>query len=161
LKPANLFLAQEPGGERVKILDFGVAKLGPELRDGLQTHEGVIVGTPVYMSPEQCSGTEIDPRADVYSLGCVLFRMLAGRPPFIEQGAGPVIAAHLGQPAPAPSQFTSEIPLALDELVLRCLAKSPADRFPAMVDVIAECDRVLDRGPSAAEPRQLPDPTTV
>jgi eukaryotic-like serine/threonine-protein kinase len=161
LKPGNLFLAQEPAGERVKILDFGVAKLGPELRDGLQTHDGVIVGTPVYMSPEQCSGTTIDHRADVYSLGCVLFRVLAGRPPFTEQGAGPVIAAHLGQPPPPPSKFTPDLPLVLDDLVLRCLAKSREDRFPSMADFVAECDRLLDSSPSLAAPRQLPEATTV
>ena len=167
LKPANLFSvvdAMAPGGERIKILDFGIAKLGPELTDSAQTHAGTIMGTPLYMSPEQCSGTTVDLRTDIYSLGCVLFRLLTGRPPFALQGAAPVIAAHLTEPPPPPSRFVPQLPPGLDELVLRCLAKSRADRFPTMAGLAEECDRRLaalaGEQPQTAIP-SLPEATTV
>ena len=166
LKPANLYGvvdATAPGGERIKILDFGVAKLGPGLHDGAQTHAGALLGTPVYMSPEQCSGHAVDPRADIYSLGCVLFRLVIGRPPFAVQGIGPLIAAHLSEPPPAPSRFVSEIPAGFDELVLRCLAKSRADRFPSMADLGEDCDRLFGAlsGQSEASIPRLADASTA
>jgi len=167
LKPANLFSVVDPaalGGEQIKILDFGVAKLGPDLSDAAQTHAGAIMGTPLYMSPEQCSGSVVDLRTDIYSLGCVLFRLLTGRPPFALQGAGPVIAAHLTEPPPPPSRFVPQLPPPLDELVLRCLAKSRADRFPTMARLAEECDRLLaalaGEQPQTAIP-SLPEATTV
>jgi len=166
LKPANLFSvvdAAAPGGERIKILDFGVAKLGPDLHDGAQTRAGALMGTPVYMSPEQCSGAAIDPRADIYSLGCVLFRLVTGRPPFAVKGVGPVIAAHLSELPPPPSRFVSELPAGFDDLVLRCLAKSREDRFPTMAELGEGCDRLLVAPGQigGASIPQLPDATTA
>ncbi|HEV7553912.1 MAG TPA: serine/threonine-protein kinase [Kofleriaceae bacterium] len=147
LKPANLFIVADPeatAGERVKILDFGIAKLGPDLRDGSNTRTGAVMGTPIYMSPEQCGGKVVDHRSDIYSLGCVLFDLIAGRPPFDVPGAGPVIAAHLKEPPPKPSSVVSQpLPPGLDELVLRCLDKSPDERYQTMLDVVRECDRLL------------------
>jgi len=171
IKPGNLFLVrdpQSPDGERVMVLDFGTAKLDPHLGDGAQTHSGVILGTPIYMSPEQCSGTAVDERADIYSLGCVLFRLLTGRPPFAVTGTGPAIAAHLTEQPLPPSRF-AHVPPGIDEIVLRCLAKSRADRFPTMDALAVECDRqfVALTGDTAAaivlpDPlANLPDPTTV
>jgi len=102
LKPDNLFMVRDPealGGERPKLLDFGIAKLGDDIPNRLQTRTGQVIGTPLYMSPEQCKGaSDVDHRADVYSLGCVIFQMLTGRPPFDVPGVGPVIAAHLTEP---------------------------------------------------------------
>ena len=103
LKPENLFMIRDPeapGGERPKILDFGIAKLGDDVPDRIRTRTGAVMGTPVYMSPEQCNGAaSVDHRADIYSLGCVLFHLLTGRPPFDLPGVGAIISAHLREPA--------------------------------------------------------------
>ncbi len=94
LKPDNLFLvpdAEVVGGERVKVLDFGLAKLASAVRAAdVQTRADLVVGTPSYMSPEQCrgGGSAIDHRADIYALGCILFKMIARRPPFVGSGPG-------------------------------------------------------------------------
>jgi serine/threonine protein kinase len=163
LKPANLFIVSDPtapGGERIKILDFGIAKLGPELRSGAQTRDGAIIGTPVYMSPEQCSGMTVDQRADVYSLGCVLFHMLTGRPPFESKAGSSVMTAHLSEPPPPPSRFAPQLSPAIDELLFRCLAKSRADRLPSMAEVVAECDRLLVGMSGDSLPPEI-DGTTV
>jgi len=132
LKPENVFMvrdAEVPGGERAKILDFGIAKLMGE-HAGLKTSTSTVMGTPTYMSPEQCRGAGlVDQRSDVYALGCVLFTLLVGRPPFDAAGPGDMIAAHLREPAPAPSSFRPGIPPEVDRVVLRCMAKDPQMRF--------------------------------
>jgi serine/threonine-protein kinase len=152
LKPENLFMVRDGealGGERPKILDFGIAKLGDERRDRYHTRTGAVMGTPAYMSPEQCNDTgKIDQRTDIYSLGCVLFHLLTGRPPFDLEGVGTIIAAHLREPAPAPSTVTPRVPDILDPLVARCLAKRPEDRFATMSELQLACDAVLGQLPS-------------
>jgi tRNA A-37 threonylcarbamoyl transferase component Bud32 len=132
LKPENVFIVRDPevaGGERAKILDFGIAKLASE-HGGIKTHTQAVMGTPAYMSPEQCRGAgRVDQRSDVYALGCMLFALLVGRPPFDAEGAGEIIAMHLREPPPAPSSLRPGIPAEVERLVLRCLAKDPAQRF--------------------------------
>lgn len=131
LKPENIFMvrdAEVPGGERAKILDFGIAKLTGDAT--LKTDTSAVMGTPSFMSPEQCRGAgRVDQRSDVYSLGCVLFALLTGRMPFEAEGAGEIIAMHLREPAPPPSAIQRSVPRDVDQLVLRCLAKDPAQRF--------------------------------
>ncbi|HEY5284271.1 MAG TPA: serine/threonine-protein kinase, partial [Polyangia bacterium] len=99
LKPDNLFVIPEESDaarERVKILDFGIAKLHLLAGDSLKTRTGTLMGTPVYMSPEQCLGTkEVDHRSDIYSLGIIIYEMLTGRPPFISEGFGELLSMHL------------------------------------------------------------------
>jgi serine/threonine-protein kinase len=147
LKPENLYMIRDPeapGGERAKILDFGIAKLDDEMPDRMRTRTGAVLGTPVYMSPEQCSGAgQLDHRADIYALGCVLFHLLTGQPPFDLLGVGAIISAHMREPAPAPSSIAGPLPPGVDELVLRCLAKAPDDRFAAMLDLQRACDEIL------------------
>ncbi len=132
LKPGNIFLLEsdDPGGLRVKLMDFGVAKL---MRDdsggeGLTT-TGAIVGTPTFMAPEQCrgGGTPIDWRSDLYSLGCILFAMLAGRPPFVADGSGAVLAMHIYEPVPHVKDF-HPVSDEVDRLVYQLLAKRPDER---------------------------------
>ena len=143
LKPENVFLirdAEAQGGERTKILDFGICKLG----DDHATQTGTMLGTPLYMSPEQCQGAgHVDHRSDLYALGCVLFQMLTGRTPFEGDGAGEYIVAHMRETAPAPSTLAPELPKALDPLIARCLAKSPEDRFQTMAELQAAIEHVL------------------
>jgi serine/threonine protein kinase len=134
LKPENLFLiARRPGEtQKVKVLDFGVAKLRNDAPEAsLQTRTGSIIGTPAYMSPEQCRGIsrQTDGRADIYSLGVILYEMLAGRPPFLGEGGGDVMIMHVRDEPPLLSSFVTGVPAWLEAVVLRALAKSPADRF--------------------------------
>jgi serine/threonine-protein kinase len=144
LKPENLFLVGDPavtGGERPKILDFGVAKLSGS-ESVFKTQTGMMLGTPVYMSPEQCRGSsDIDHRADIYSLGCVMFAMLAGRPPFNHASTGELIAAHMLEEPPRLRLFV-EVARCIDDLVARCLAKDPRDRFQSMQELAVELGRV-------------------
>jgi eukaryotic-like serine/threonine-protein kinase len=147
LKPDNLFMIRDPeapGGERPKILDFGIAKLGDGVSDRVRTQTGAVLGTPIYMSPEQCNGAmRLDHRADIYSLGCVLFHLLTGQPPFDLPGIGAIIAAHLREPPPRASSLAPHLPPELDDLLLRCLAKSPDDRFATMFELQQACDAAL------------------
>jgi len=150
LKPENLFMVRDnetSAGERPKILDFGIAKLGDDIHERFKTRTGQVMGTPAYMSPEQCNDTgKIDQRTDVYSLGCVLFHLLTGRPPFDVDGVGATIAAHLKEPAPIPSSVAN-VPAIVDPLVARCLVKRADDRFANMLELQRACDAVLEQLP--------------
>jgi eukaryotic-like serine/threonine-protein kinase len=147
LKPENIYLvrdAEVASGERPKILDFGIAKLSDDQAGKLKTRTGTVMGTPRYMSPEQCRGTgEIDHRSDIYALGCVLFHLVAGAPPFDGEGAGELIGAHLHVPAPLLSSRASGIAPSVDALLSQCLAKRPEDRFQSMQELIAAIGRAL------------------
>ena len=139
LKPENIFLVGDPavtGGERAKILDFGIAKLTGDEPGRLKTRTNMVMGTPVFMSPEQCRGAgSVDHRSDIYSLGCVMMMMLTGRPPFEAEGSGELIAAHLREPPPLASSRLPGLPGVLDDLMHRCLAKSPDARFQTMAEL--------------------------
>jgi serine/threonine-protein kinase len=132
VKPENVFITHA-GGEHdfVKVLDFGIAKLSREAASTSITRTGAIFGTPTYMSPEAAKGMPMDTRSDVYGLGAVLYCLLSGHPPFQSANATELLMAHVTKP-PIPLREIAElaVPRAVDELVLRCLAKDPADRFP-------------------------------
>ncbi|HXU60202.1 MAG TPA: protein kinase [Polyangia bacterium] len=142
LKPENVFLAQDPlrpGTTVVKILDFGIAKLSDRSGPTSHTRTGSILGTPIYMSPEQCRGiSSVDHRADIYALGGILFELLTGRPPFIKEAPGDLLIAHVSEPPPLPSSLKRTVPPEMDRLVMRMLAKSPDDRPPSMEAVARE-----------------------
>jgi serine/threonine-protein kinase len=135
LKPSNLFLCgdlQAPGREMIKVLDFGVAKLRDD-PSAVRTRTGAVVGTPAYLSPEQCRGTRaIDQRSDVYALGAVLYEMLCGAPPFVSDGFGDLMDMHMNVAPAPPRRLRAEIPPAVEAVVLRALAKRPEDRFAGM-----------------------------
>jgi tRNA A-37 threonylcarbamoyl transferase component Bud32 len=139
LKPDNVFLvpdAETALGERVKLLDFGIAKLVDPGEVG-RTHAGSVMGTPMYMAPEQCRGaSDLDHRADLYALGCVLHEMVAGAPPFVGDAAGVVLGAHLHLPPPPLRSLVPHATAELEAAVLRLLAKDPAAR-PASADAVA------------------------
>ena len=137
LKPDNVVLTTNDGfGDWVKIMDFGLAKImDPEETTGLSA-TGTVMGTPMYMSPEQVSGARVDPQADIYSLGVMAFELLTGKPPFT--GAfQEVMRAHVHSdpPSPAAASGRDDIPPDLEKLVLRCLAKKPQQR-PAGADEV-------------------------
>ncbi len=142
LKPDNLFLVADEtdqGRQRIKVLDFGIAKLQQTAKgDSVKTRTGTLMGTPVYMSPEQCLGTkDVDHRSDVYALGVILHEMLCGRPPFVSEGFGELVNMHLNLPPPGVRGDVPSLPAAIENAVLRMLAKKPEDRFNSMADVQA------------------------
>ena len=152
IKPGNLFL---PDGDpaRTTVLDFGIARAkvggGFDTTEARITNTGLVVGTVGYMSPEQARGThEVDARTDVFALGCVLFECLTGRPAFVGANAVAVLARLLLEEAPRVRHFEPSVPVALDELVARMLAKDPAAR-PR--DGAALCDALLATGPGRLE----------
>jgi serine/threonine protein kinase len=133
LKPANIFIVQSADRPAVvKVLDFGIAKLAAESLDEDEpktlTLVGAMIGTPRYMSPEQCDGAELTPAADVYSLGVILYEMLTGVVPF--SGSTPLAIAikHSSEPPRPPREFVASIPPTLEEVVLHALEKRPDDR---------------------------------
>ncbi|MEO8840944.1 MAG: serine/threonine-protein kinase [Kofleriaceae bacterium] len=136
LKPANIFLvpdSEQPYGARLKVLDFGIAKLVDATGAPLgrkHTVTGTLIGTPRYMAPEQArAASQIDHRADLYSLGCILYEMIVGEAPFPKGGSGEVIAMHLFGEVTPPRERVPELSLELDTIIMRLLQKEPADRY--------------------------------
>ncbi len=146
LKPDNVFLSISNTDGRIvpKVLDFGIAKLA-ERGAATHTRTGAVLGTPAYMSPEQCRGGSkvVDGRSDVYSLGCILYEMLCGSPPFVRDGMGDLIVAHVSEPPEPVRVRVPAIPPALDRLVMQMLAKAPADRPQTMEAVAGEISDCL------------------
>ncbi|WP_437593847.1 protein kinase domain-containing protein [Sorangium sp. So ce1000] len=161
LKPENVMVVRDPSdpsAERVKVLDFGIAKMveggprggedGPNSAPisvwGSVTTVGVVVGTPAYMSPEQCRGDVIDGRSDVYACGVLLFLLVTGRLPFPPtRVVWEVAMDHLRKPPPAPSQFLPQIHPALEAIILTALAKWPTQRQQSARELHDELERLL------------------
>ena len=138
LKPENIFLCinRGPGRDFVKVLDFGLAKLTlSDQKVSHKTRTGSVMGTPYYMSPEQCEGKiEIDHRADIYSLGVLLFEMLTGKVPFGGDGYGEIIVKHVTMPPPSVRTISEELPEEMDLILYRALAKDRDQRFQTMAE---------------------------
>ncbi len=152
LKPANVMLMTEgTGGDTVKVLDFGLVKsFTPEQpkedevdRTGL-TQAGVLLGSPLYMAPEQARG-EADPRTDIYALGVVMFQAIAGRTPFLGKESIDVIVKHIRERPPELGSLVADVPVEVNALVMRCLEKEPAARFQTM-DELLEAMRAATSG---------------
>jgi serine/threonine protein kinase len=159
LKPENIFLVARGGSKDfVKVLDFGLAKLTQsEEKVSHKTRAGSVMGTPYYMAPEQCEGkTEIDPRADIYSLGVLMFEMLTGKVPFGGDGYGEIIVKHITMPPPSVRSLVPELSPELDLILFRALAKDRTQRFQTMGELR---DALLDpnRYASAAPLVGIPD----
>ena len=155
IKPANLWLEGEHG--RIKILDFGLARAA---QDSVHlTQSGQIVGTPSFMAPEQSRAADIDHRADLFSLGCVLYRCCAGRLPFEGTDTISILAALALEEPPAPRQLNAEVPPGLSRLVMQLLAKNPADRpesARAVVESLASLKAEVSLPTPKAGPKIVP-----
>ena len=155
LKPSNILLTDDNTNNRVKIVDFGIAKLTDRDEDeAALTQVGTLVGSPLYMSPEQVLGAVVDERSDIYSLGCVLYFMAFGHPPFRGESAWDTMQDHVNTapqiPVLAPSEHKEDLPgirLALSTLIMKCLEKEPAERYQSMdevLDALEEASTVVE-----------------
>jgi serine/threonine-protein kinase len=157
LKPENIFLITKGHAvDFVKVLDFGLAKL--TLGDDKVSHKtrtGSVMGTPYYMAPEQCEGkANIDHRADIYSLGVILFEMLTGKVPFGGEGYGEIIVKHITAAVPSPRAINPRLPASIESIILRALAKPREERFQTMEEFGAA---LLDpEGYAATAPAMAP-----
>jgi len=170
LKPDNIMLVPDPelpGGERVKLLDFGVAKLAETLNaEPMLTRSDMLMGTPTYMAPEQCRGAKhVTDRSDVYSLGVILYQMLAGKPPFTGDTVGELIAMHLADSEPALTEIAPHVDPEICALVHLMLRKKPAER-PSVETVALELKRLLilisqAEGMSPVQARRMVSETAI
>ncbi len=149
LKPSNVLMTKTAeGNDMVKIVDFGIAKISDQ--DGADktklTQTGELLGTPLYMSPEQCTGDEIDARSDIYSFGCIMYEVLSGKSPFAAENSVKVILRHLNEDPPA---LPNNIGVSADmkEVIGRCLEKHRDNRYKNAVDLHIDLERLCDGRP--------------
>jgi tetratricopeptide (TPR) repeat protein len=154
IKPENILL----GGGQAMVADFGIARALEVVGDERLTESGLSLGTPSYMAPEQASGGRIDARTDVYALGCVLYEMLAGEPPFTGPTVQAIIAKRLGQPPPSVRVLRPIVPVAVDQAILHALATLSADRFSSAEEFVRALDGAVSGAvaPAAAAPERTP-----
>jgi serine/threonine-protein kinase len=162
LKPENIFLTKQAGEwPQVKILDYGLAKFmmatGDPSRDKTLTSTGMVVGTPLYMPPEQAMGASVDLPADVYAMGCVLFEMLTGRVPFQGESRFELVRAHMGDPIPRLENVCPGIRVApaLQALIDRALAKKQTERYPHAGAMLAALESLPAEPIVAASAKQV------
>jgi tRNA A-37 threonylcarbamoyl transferase component Bud32 len=153
LKPSNIIVSTSAGGnDIVKIVDFGIAKLLDQKSDTSDfTRTGEFLGTALYISPEQCQNAKADVRSDIYSLGCVMYEALTGRPPFVGRNPVKTILKHLQEePKPINSVFGDlKVPDLLGDIVLKCLEKDPAERYQTAQDLFQDLESLqAGRNPS-------------
>lgn len=137
IKPPNVIVVGKRG--TVKLTDFGIA----HLTNHGETHAGTLVGSPRYMSPEQVQGHPIDGRADIFSLGAVLFEMLTGRPPFGGDDLHGILFRIVNEPAPRVARLRPDVPAAVDAILARCLAKQPRDRYATAHELVHDLGALL------------------
>ena len=143
LKPSNIIWRRDRNGDdRITLVDFGIAIAKPGNADATRLTTNGVIGTPHYMSPEQAQGEVVDHRADLYGLGCIMFELLTGKPPF--DGSGfEVLLAHIGRPIPVPSARNPDVPEVVDALVMRLMGKKVEDRPRTADEVVELIDEAL------------------
>jgi serine/threonine protein kinase/Tfp pilus assembly protein PilF len=149
LKPSNILLTQTPSGQDfVKIVDFGIAKIADSHNSDKTklTQAGELLGTPFYMSPEQCKGDDLDGRSDIYSLGCVMYEVLAGRPPFADNNPVKVLLKHISEQPPVLPKHAG-ISANLRSITTRCLEKDPADRYQTSQSLLSDLELAREGKP--------------
>ena len=151
IKPENIMLS----GGHAMVADFGIAKALTSAGGEKLTETGLALGTPYYMSPEQATGDTLDGRADEYALGCVVYEMLAGAPPFRGSSGQSIMARHAVDPVPSLRTVRAMIPAGVERAVTRALAKSPADRFATMAEFALALTRAAT-GPAAMVTQAVP-----
>ncbi len=159
LKSDNIMLLDTMTGDHAKVLDFGIAKVNePEgKRDTDLTAPNLVIGTPQYMSPEQCSqDSEIDARSDIYSLGVILYEMLTGHVPFTADSPTMVMVKHLQEPVPSVLEERSDLPASIGKVIARAMAKLPANRYQAVPELIE--DLTIASGTAQFAPVPAPAP---
>jgi serine/threonine-protein kinase len=164
LKPGNIVIIEDPAGrDLIKVLDFGLAKSLAQDVDSQVTQPSAILGTPRYMAPEQIQGKPSDQRGDLYALGCILYELIGGAPPFVDPSVATLLARHLGE---APEPLPDHVPIRMRAVVDQLLAKAPEDRFQTAREVRAELACVLEelasdpaRAPRRPVPETLPPPS--
>ncbi len=146
LKPANVILtADREVGETPKLIDFGLAKIAAVAGTEQLTRTGQIIGTPAYMSPEQISGRDVDARSDIYALACLLYEMIAGRPPFTGSDDVQTLYRQLHEPSEPLSLNAADVPAALDKVLDRALSKSPHDRYGSMQELARALNTAVEK----------------
>lgn len=140
VKPGNIMFTAD---RRVKVTDFGLAKAVREESQDI-TRTGEVVGTPAYMSPEQCQAGAVDHRSDVYSLGAAIFHFAVGKPPFSADGAVQVMLKHIQERPEEMLRVRPDIPVGLSNIIDRCLAKDPFDRYQACDELILDIHRAAE-----------------
>jgi serine/threonine protein kinase/HD-like signal output (HDOD) protein len=164
LKPANIMLRAHPDyPDFVKVLDFGIAKLVKRVPGATQqTQVGAVIGTPAYMSPEQCVGdSSLDHRSDIYSLGVVLYLAVTGRLPFEGDNLGKLIVCHVSEPPPSPISVRPGVSPAMNALILRALEKKPERRFASMRELRQQLGALGEGGAFQVTPRPVVMPPPV
>ena len=147
IKPGNILIS--PSGQ-VKVADFGIAQAIAGGTEAGLTQAGAVMGTATYFSPEQAQGRSVDPRSDLYSLGCVLYEMLTTRPPFTGDTPVAIAYKHVQEPAPLPSASGVAVPPALEAIVAQLMAKDPAQRYASAEDLRADLRNYLEGLPVSA-----------
>lgn len=155
IKPGNIMLTSD--GE-VKVMDFGIARTtsGDTL-----TQTAAVLGTASYLSPEQAQGQAVDLRSDIYSLGCVLYEMLTGRPPFAGDSPVAIAYKHVRDDPPLPSRVNGDVPPDLEAVVMKCLAKNPENRYASAQELREDLGRMLQGVPTLATPVMAGDSTEM
>src|SRR6267154_5947926 len=164
LKSDNIMLSQTNGGDWAKVLDFGIAKIQqPEgVRDNDITAANLVIGTPQYMSPEQCSQAgPIDARSDVYSLGVIVFEMLAGRVPFTGESPTVIMMKQVGDEPPSILDQRPDLPVSIDNLIKKALAKQPSERFQTAGALSEALTQAADEAGAAVSAKPAPVADTV
>ena len=173
MKPSNILLTQtEDGRDMIKIVDFGIAKImSGEGEEGANAQEltrtGDLIGSPLYMSPEQGLGTKLDARSDIYSVGCVMYECIVGEPPLLGNTAVQTIMMHINETPKSLREARPDlnIPAGIDIFIMKCLAKNPAHRYQTMDEMreALQAVRANPHGPQGGptRPQNPPFPPNV